>query len=76
MARQTSSDTKWIIIGHFLDGFTAEESADMLYKSSRTVYRIRSIFRKYGDVVDPFVARPGRTSELDRHVIDVLLASF
>ena len=66
------------MIRHFNDGLTIEESAKMLYRSTRTVDRTRALFRTYGDVVDPFVEAPGKGGQkkLDEHVIDVSPSLF
>ena len=78
MSPPCASEVKWIMIRHFTDGLTVEESAKMLYRSKSRVDRTRAFFRTYGDVVDPFVEAPGKGGQkkLDEHVIDVSPSLF
>jgi hypothetical protein len=71
MPSPSSIDVKWIIIRHYLGGISSPKSARMLFKSERTVDRVRAVFRKYGEVNDPFKPRAAGGRILSGEVIDV-----
>jgi hypothetical protein len=68
MPQPCAAEVKWIMIRHMLDGFTTLESSGMLYRSTRTINRIRYIFRMYGDIVDPMdeASGNGMKTKLER----------
>jgi hypothetical protein len=62
-----STEVKWIIVRHMLDGYSSDESAAVIYRSRSTVDRTRALFALYGDVNNPFKQQSGRASKRKRY---------
>jgi hypothetical protein len=69
--RRITDDVRWIAVRHMMEGYSTFQSADMLYLSSRSIERIKSTFRKWGDVKDPFASPDLKPSKVNQDAVDV-----
>lgn len=72
MPRELSEDLRWRVVYLDAKGYNKEAISTILYISEASVYRILSIFRKWGCVKNPFKGQPGRKKKFTRQELKML----
>eukprot|EP00732_Lithocolla_globosa_P003323 Lithocolla_globosa_v1_NODE_2615_length_1933_cov_6.440895.p1 type:complete len:322 gc:universal NODE_2615_length_1933_cov_6.440895:1074-109(-) len=72
MPARASSDVRWLVIKKWQKGKTTRQIMSDLDKGRTFVQKIKRIYRRYADVVDPFKEKGGRRRILSRATMDFL----